>query len=186
MQFKFLYRFCANANTTNKFQVSDFVVVDCGNGQYDMGVVSKILTPEEFVLNEQLNLDRISERKIVRQAEAQERAYLPIKHSEEIKLFQFAKNLVMSRNMEFKVYGVEYQFDGNRVTVYYTAKKAEVDLSEFVQEMTRHCDVPVAVYRTPSRIRYSAKSFASRSLVTGQRYVARAGGGVQLARRGRK
>lgn len=172
VQFKFQYRFCANASNVRRLKIGDFAIIDCDNGQVDLGVVSKVFTPEQFVMCDQMDKDHISKGNIIRTATEQERTYLPIKHAQEIKLFQYCKYLVERMQLDIKVYGIDYQFDGNLVTVYYTSNNL-VNLDILVQELFKSSRTPVFMYRTPRRIRYSAKSFANRSLVTGQNvYVA--------------
>lgn len=171
MQFKFQCRFCANASDIRRLLIGDFVIIDCGNGQLDLGVVKKVFTPEQFVMCEQNDKQVVSNGSIVRTATEEERTYLPIKHTQEIKLFQYCKHLVESMQLNIRVYGVDFQFDGNLLTVYYTCQ-SPVNLEPFVEAIYKSCRTPVTLYWTARRIRYSAKSLACRSLVTGKKYVA--------------
>lgn len=151
--------------------IGDFAIIACENDELDLGVVRKIFTPEQFMLNENVDKRRVMGGLIIRTATEQERTYLPMKHAQEIKLFQYCKHLVEENQMNIKVFGVDFQFDGNLVTVYYTCT-SPVNLTDLVAALHKMCRTPVYMCWTPRRIRYSAKSLASRSLVTGQMYFA--------------
>lgn len=166
VQFKFTYRYCANISAISRLQIGQFVILEGRNGQIDLGVISRVFTPDQFVQNDEINKESLTIGNITRCATDEERAYLPFKHSQEVKLLQISKFLVERMQLPMKVYGIDYQFDGQRVTVYYTAD-GPVPKESFVAELFNCCHTNISMVQTSRRTKFSLQPFAIRALTTG-------------------
>ena len=166
MQFKFTYRYCSNISNIARLLLGQFVILEGNNGQMDLGVISRVFTPDQFLQNEETKRESMTFGKITRCATEEERAYLPLKHSQEVKLLQISKFLVEQLQLPMKVYGIDYQFDGQRVTVYYTAE-GPVPKETFAAELFKCCHTNISMVQTSRRMKFSLQPFAIRALTTG-------------------
>lgn len=166
VQFKFTFRYCANISGLTRLQMGQFVILEGRHGQVDLGVVSRVFTPDQFAQNDDINKETLTIGNITRCATEEERAHLPFKHSQEVKLLQISKFLVEQMRIPIKVYGIDYQFDGQRVTVFYTAE-GPVPKEAFVAELFKCCHTNISMVQTSRRMKFSLQPFAIRALTTG-------------------
>jgi cell fate regulator YaaT (PSP1 superfamily) len=66
-----------------------------------------------------------------------------------------------------KVYGVEYQFDGNIIFIYYTAD-TRIDYRSFVYDLVKECkNTRVKMKKTNQCRKFIPKVWATQALITG-------------------
>jgi len=172
IQFKYNFRYCSNVSGEN-LRVGEFVIIDCTHDQIDMGIVCNRFTAEEFVRNRLVLGDLVDKEdskiaNIIRIANEAERFYLPIKHEQELKLLQICHYLVDRFYLPMNIYGVEFQFDGKKVSVFYTSD-TRVDYKTLVKELFNSCQTHIWMRKTNPGIKFVPKPFAIESLITGQR-----------------
>lgn len=138
----------------------------------DLGVVTCMYTVEEFMnLKQFLGRSQDAEENFVgtvlRVATMDERAMLPYKHSREPPTLAIAKKIVKKYSLSMHVYGVEYQFDGKILYVYYTADN-RVDYRGFVFDMVRECNnTRVKMKKTNQCRKFVPQPKAALALATG-------------------
>lgn len=121
------------------FREGDYAVVEAEKGE-DIGIVNNLeiseSTPEE---------ERTNAKKIVRKAVAGD----IVKHKQnqlnEEKALITCKQKVQKHKLNMKLVDTEYQFDGKKITFYFTAEK-RVDFRELVKDLA-------AEYRTRIELR---------------------------------
>src|SRR5437660_560070 len=94
--------------------------------QVDMGILTKITTLENFMQVKSLrgrsqDKEENSVGRILRIASLAERSLLAPKCSRETALLDIAKLFAGAHQLAMNVYGVDFQFDGKILFVYYTA-----------------------------------------------------------------
>jgi cell fate regulator YaaT (PSP1 superfamily) len=105
----------------------------------DMGRVAKRVDKEDV----SLFMEKPSS--IRRKATPQDLEKLKINREKEVEALQTCRQLVLDRNMEMKMVDVEFQFDCNKITFFFTADK-RIDFRELVKELA-------AVYKTRIELR---------------------------------
>lgn len=116
----------------------DYVVVEADRGQ-DMGKVSFV---GELV---RLKRGKGETKSIVRLAEDKDLETHESNKSKEVDAFKLCKEKIEKSNLEMKLVDVEQQFDGSKITFYFTAAQ-RVDFRELVKELA-------AIYRTRIELR---------------------------------
>jgi len=116
----------------------DWIVVQAERGE-DLG---KVHHTHEWVKRDHLpgNL-----RAVIRQARPEDLERVEQNRAKEERAFQTCKERVLQREIEMKLVDCEYQFDGNRITFFFTAEK-RVDFRDLVKDLA-------AVFRTRIELR---------------------------------
>jgi len=116
----------------------DYVVVQGERGE-DLGRATKRLEREDVsaFIEKPLNIRR--------KATTQDMEKLTTNWEKEVEALKACRRLVLDRNMEMKVVDVEFQFDCNKITFFFTADK-RVDFRELVKELA-------AIYKTRIELR---------------------------------
>ena len=116
----------------------DWIVVQAERGE-DLG---KVHHTHEWVKRDHLpgNL-----RAVIRTARPEDMERLEQNRAKEERAFQTCKERVLQREIEMKLVDCEYQFDGNRITFFFTAEK-RVDFRDLVKDLA-------AVFRTRIELR---------------------------------
>jgi cell fate regulator YaaT (PSP1 superfamily) len=109
------------------FKVGDHVIVEAEKGE-DLGVVHQ--------LGPLLERKRPSGNvlKLLRKPSATDMENFKDNKKKELDAYKLCVKKVEKHGLEMKVVGVEYQFDGNKITFYFTADK-RVDFRELVKEL---------------------------------------------------
>jgi len=157
------------------FSIGDFVIVEShyDDMQIDMGILTKISTFEAFKQAKSLrgksqDKEENSVGRILRIASFQERCLLPAKYAREQPLTDMCKLYAAAHQLSMNVYGVEFQFDGKILFVYYTAD-SRVDYRGLVYDMVKECNhIRVKMKKTNQCRKFIPKEYATISLRTGQ------------------
>ncbi len=140
--------FCINENNI-KFNVCDYVVVDTLPG-YDIGKVS--LTGE--LIRYQMSRKNIKSsrdlKKIYRKASEKEIEKWEKIKSMEKKTLHKSRDMALALSLEMKISDVEYQGDGEKATIYYTAED-RVDFRELIKVMSIEFKVRIEMKQIGSR-----------------------------------
>ena len=117
---------------------SEYVVVQGERGE-DMGLVTKKFDKED--------ISRFIEKplKIKRLSTPEDLEKLKVNREKENEALKTCRRLVLERNMEMKLVDVEFQFDCNKITFFFTADK-RIDFRELVKELA-------AIYKTRIELR---------------------------------
>jgi cell fate regulator YaaT (PSP1 superfamily) len=126
-----------NPNYLN-LKLEDFVIVQVERGE-DMGRIIK-KTGEEFVLDEEKKPSSI-----LRKATPDDVQRLKVNREKEVEALKECERMIVARNLEMKLVDVEFQFDCNKITFYFTADK-RIDFRELVKELA-------SVYKTRIELR---------------------------------
>ena len=116
----------------------DYVVVEADRGQ-DMGKVSFV---GELV---RLKRGKGETKSIIRLAEDKDKETHESNKSKEVDAFKLCKEKIEKSNLEMKLVDVEQQWDGSKITFYFTAAQ-RVDFRELVKELA-------SIYRTRIELR---------------------------------
>jgi cell fate regulator YaaT (PSP1 superfamily) len=112
------------------FKLGDWAVVEVERGM-DLGIISHIgLRPTETELE-------IPEYAIVRKASPEDLQKLQENRREEKDAMKVCQSMVNDHNLEMKLVDVEYQFDGRKLTFYFTAD-GRVDFRALVKDLAGH------------------------------------------------
>ena len=109
------------------FRVGDYAMVQAEKGE-DLGIVNQLGSmldrkkPDGKLLN------------ILRKPSSKDLAILKDNKKKEFDAYKLCRTKVAEHGLEMKVVDVEYQFDGNKITFYFTADK-RVDFRELVKEL---------------------------------------------------
>ncbi|NIA30157.1 MAG: hypothetical protein GWP06_09630 [Actinobacteria bacterium] len=109
------------------FQVGDYAIVQAEKG-LDLGIVNqrgailKKKKPDGEILN------------IIRKPTPDDIQIYEENKKKEFEAYQLCRQKIVDHNLEMKLVDVEYQFDGNKITFYFTADK-RVDFRELVKEL---------------------------------------------------
>lgn len=116
----------------------EYVVVQGERGE-DMGRATRKMEKEDIspFMEKPLNIRR--------RATPQDLEKLKTNREKEVEALQTCRRLVLDRNMEMKMVDVEFQFDCNKITFFFTADK-RIDFRELVKELA-------AVYKTRIELR---------------------------------
>lgn len=110
------------------FRVNDFVIVEAEKGE-DLGVVKLVGLPENHTLADNEPL-----RRVLRKATDTDLVRSQSNRMLEKKAFEACRQKIVTHSLDMKLVGCEYQFDGNKVTFYFTAEK-RVDFRELVKDL---------------------------------------------------
>jgi cell fate regulator YaaT (PSP1 superfamily) len=116
----------------------DYVLVQAERGE-DLGRVIKRLELEQRHLGEEKPLG------ILRKATDEDLTRLKVNREREREALKECERMVEERNLEMKLVDAEFQFDGNKVTFFFTSDK-RVDFRDLVKELA-------SVYRTRIELR---------------------------------
>ncbi len=117
----------------------DWVIVEAERGE-DMGFVHLILNKDR-----RLTILPENPRKILRQAGYEDRDKLANNRDVEIEALSTCKEMIGKHKLEMKLVDVEYQYDGNKMTFYFTADE-RVDFRALVKDLA-------STYRTRIELR---------------------------------
>ncbi len=110
-----------------ELEIGEFVIVEAEKGN-DLGKILQINS-------RQLLKDVKEEPKIiVRKASAEELEQLNRNRESELAAFEVGKELIQRRNLNMKLVDVEYQFDANKLTFYFTSDE-RVDFRDLVKDL---------------------------------------------------
>lgn len=84
-------------------------------------------------------------REVLRPAQPEDLEVLEKNREREERAFESAKERIIRRDIEMKLVDVEYQFDGNRITFFFTAEK-RVDFRDLVKDLA-------SIFRTRIELR---------------------------------
>jgi len=129
VKFKHVYRTYRLSNVVSEAKVGDFLVVQSYVDKHseDLGVITDIYTFEQYdemtkVLGPSEDPDENKVGKILRMATMVEKEYLSQKQQRENFLLSACKQYVENRSILMTIHGVEYQFDGNVLFIYYMSR----------------------------------------------------------------
>ena len=117
------------------FKVGDYAIVQADKGE-DLGQVNQI---GSLVTRKKTN-GRM--RAILRKPNADDLRRDEENRLKEREAFQVCKNKIQEHGLVMKLVDVEYQFDGNKITFYFTADK-RVDFRELVKELANEYRVRI-------------------------------------------
>jgi cell fate regulator YaaT (PSP1 superfamily) len=119
-------------------QHGDWVIVQADRG-IDLG---KVHHTSEWVKREDAPGKL---RELLRQAQPEDLEVFERNRSKESRAFDTAKERIIHRDVDMKLVDVEYQFDGNRITFFFTAEK-RVDFRDLVKDLA-------SIFRTRIELR---------------------------------
>lgn len=140
----------------------------------DMGVVTEIMTENQF--NDSLQFlgpsDDPEENKLgklLRIALPEERKYLPMKFQREHPLLRICQTYTVRHSLPMIIHGVEYQFDGNVLFVYYTSRE-RVDFRPLVKFLIKmYCKgTRIQMKKTDQSRDFIPNASAAEALITGK------------------
>ena len=109
------------------FKVGDYVIVEAEKGE-DLGIINQIGS----------RLKRKKEgseiRNIIRKPSRKDLERLCSNRHKEMDSFKVCRKKIAEHELDMKLVGVEYQFDGLKITFYFTAEQ-RVDFRELVKEL---------------------------------------------------
>ena len=109
------------------FKVSDFVIVEAEKGE-DLGIINQIGSRLE-----RKKADKVI-RNVVRKPSRQDMDRYYNNFRKEKDAYKVCRKKISEHGLDMKLVGVEYQFDGNKITFYFTADQ-RVDFRELVKEL---------------------------------------------------
>lgn len=109
------------------FRVGDYAIVEADKGE-DLGMVSQ-LNPMNY---KKKNGEAL--KQILRKSLPQDLQHSEENRNKEKLAFQVCREKIGQCDLPMKLVDVEYQFDGNKITFYFTAEK-RVDFRELVREL---------------------------------------------------
>jgi cell fate regulator YaaT (PSP1 superfamily) len=124
---------------TPDININDFVVVQAERGE-DYGRVVGVLKDPEDIEKEENDLP-----KIIRPGNDSDKGRMMFNRQKEFETFHECLNFIEKHQLKMKLVDVEYQFDCNKITFFFTAEK-RVDFRELVKDLA-------ATYRTRIELR---------------------------------
>ncbi|MEE4312387.1 MAG: stage 0 sporulation family protein [candidate division KSB1 bacterium] len=109
------------------FKINDYVIVEADKGE-DLGIVSQV----GAILSIKKKDEKL--KKILRKPEADDLKKLKENRRKEKDAFNICKEKIEKHQLIMKLVDVEYQFDGNKITFYFTAER-RVDFRELVKDL---------------------------------------------------
>ncbi len=109
------------------FVVGDYVIVEAEKGE-DLGIVNQVGS----MLERKKTEGKI--RNILRKPTAKDLEIYRDNRVKEFDAYQLCRRKIADRGLEMKLVDVEFQFDGNKITFYFTAEK-RIDFRELVKEL---------------------------------------------------
>lgn len=117
------------------FKIGDYAIVQADKGE-DLGLVNQ-LGPSIHAKNPDEPL-----KEIIRKPESNDLKRLKKNRMKEKAAFDLCKVKIEKSGLNMKLVDVEYQFDGNKITFYFTAEK-RVDFRELVKELAAEYKVRI-------------------------------------------
>ena len=108
------------------FKVGDYVIVEADKGE-DLGIVNQV----GALLTIKKKDTKL--KSILRKPDPEDLKKLQENREKEKKAFKVCKEMIARHELIMKLVDVEYQFDGNKITFYFTAER-RVDFRELVKE----------------------------------------------------
>lgn len=109
------------------FKVGDYAIVEAEKG-IDLGMVNQLGS----MLERKKKEGEI--RNIIRKATLKDLEIYRDNRRKEFDAYQLSRTKIVNHGMDMKLVDVEYQFDGNKITFYFTADK-RVDFRELVKDL---------------------------------------------------
>jgi len=109
------------------FKIGDYVIVDAEKGE-DLGLVHILGSIMERKKSD------APVRNIRRKATARDLEIFRENSRKEFAAYQLCRKKITAHGLDMKLVDVEYQFDGNKITFYFTAEK-RIDFRELVKEL---------------------------------------------------
>jgi len=109
------------------FKIGDFAIVEADKGE-DLGVVNQ-MGP---LLDRKKTDDDI--KNILRKPDRSDLDRYRLNREKEVEAFKICKEKVLKHGLSMKLVDVEFQFDCNKITFYFTAEK-RVDFRELVKDL---------------------------------------------------
>lgn len=175
VQFKHNFRYCmvtVPSKLIRTLKLGDFVITEGEKNQEDLGVITNAYSVEDFhLMRSYVGLSQDAEENtvgnILRLATMADRMKLPKKMNREEMILQLCRDLAVNEyHLSMNIYGVEYQFDGLKLSVYYTSD-ARVDYREFAQDLFSRFRTKIWMRKTNQCSVFIPKPFATRALQTG-------------------
>ncbi len=114
----------------------DPVIVEADRGE-DLGIVTALGSIAERKCSASGGCSTpFPERKVLRRAEPREVERVPTLREDEHRVRRETRKLVRSHNLKMKVTEAEWQFDRNKLIIYFTAER-RVDFRELVRDLAR-------------------------------------------------
>jgi cell fate regulator YaaT (PSP1 superfamily) len=110
-----------------ELELGEFVIVEAEKG-HDLGKILQINS------GHQLKDVKEEPKIIVRKASAEELEQLNKNRGSELAAFEVGRELIQRRNLNMKLVDVEYQFDANKLTFYFTSDE-RVDFRDLVKDL---------------------------------------------------
>jgi len=110
------------------FKVGDYAIVEAEKG-VDLGIVNQLGSVLERKKKKNSPI-----RNIVRKPTPGDLGTYRENQKKELEAYQLCRRKIREHNLDMKLVGVEYQFDGNKITFYFTAEK-RIDFRELVKEL---------------------------------------------------
>ncbi len=109
------------------FKIGDYAIVEAEKGE-DLGVVNQLgsMLERKKVEGEMHN--------IIRKPTLKDLEYYHANRQKEKDAYKLCRGKIVDHNLDMKLVDVEYQFDGNKITFYFTAEK-RVDFRELVKDL---------------------------------------------------
>ncbi len=109
------------------FKVGDYVILEADKGE-DLGIVNQI----GAILSIKKKEDKLKE--ILRKPDPEDLKKVKENRIKERDAFKVCRERIEAHQLNMKLVDVEYQFDGNKITFYFTAER-RVDFRELVKEL---------------------------------------------------
>lgn len=109
------------------FKVNDYVIVEADKGE-DLGIVGQV----GAILSIKKKDEKL--KTILRKPDPDDLKKLKGNRGKEKDAFNVCKEKIEKHQLKMKLVDVEYQFDGNKITFYFTAER-RVDFRELVKEL---------------------------------------------------
>jgi len=117
------------------FKVGDYVIVEADKGE-DLGEVNQVGALLSMKTKDQ------SLKSILRKPDKEDLLKLQENREKEKKAFKVCKEKIEKHGLIMKLVDVEYQFDGNKITFYFTAER-RVDFRDLVKDLAAQYKVRI-------------------------------------------
>lgn len=117
------------------FKLGDYVIVEADKGE-DLGQVNQV----GALLS--MKKSDMSLKSILRKPDKEDLLKLEENREKEKKAFEVCKEKIENHGLDMKLVDVEYQFDGNKITFYFTAER-RVDFRELVKDLAAQYKVRI-------------------------------------------
>ncbi len=109
------------------FKIGDYAIVEAEKGE-DLGIVNQ--------LGSMLERKKVEGeiRNIIRKPTAKDLEKYKENRRKEFEAYQLCRRKIVEHGLDMKLVDVEYQFDGNKITFYFTADK-RIDFRELVKDL---------------------------------------------------